>query len=1058
MSQPRTAKTPSSPPEASLVRAIAFGHAARAQLTLAWNPRDFSRCGLLLWGESDPQLPPRVRAAFARGLRVGGEGAQASSVELQLPDARGKMKATRVEGWWLGSGAAAAVLESLPMVELGRQAPSVALWALASKLVFELVLKQRLVIDLKPADPPAGDRSGSRYLAAWRAAMTRTEDRDRLQRIVASLPGVARAQAMGGGGRGAEPLVLTAEGAMQAFLDHAVDDLMRAETEESAPLSKDVGLPEWCRRLARSLAGPDRVFEPNAKESNLPVHLRTWVSSATLGAGAGRPGVGFRLSEPKSPKAPWTLSLLVVSPDRKEALPLAELDAQTPQVREFLARMKDPTDTLLAMIGSWKNEFPAFRKSFKSELVPTIPLGTDEAARFITDFSGRLEQAGYLVQIPAALTKLGPRRLRPRVRVSLAPGAAAAVGPAGSGLLDSVINYQWEASLGDDTLTPTEFQALVKHNAPLVYHRGQWVAIDQDDVARLQARFGQGGGALEPAEALRLALAGEMVLGAGQEDAIRVDVVCDEGMTRALETLRDGPGLRNLADGGRDALAPVPDGIHATLRAYQERGFTWLRSVTSLGFGACLADDMGLGKTLQLITVLADIAGPPRAAAADAPLSSEARARFLIVCPTSVLGNWRREIGRFFPELEVVLHHGTARAERAHELGQRLLPSKPGAPVALLTSYALARRDCELLQSVVFDALVLDEAQNIKNPEAAQSQAVRQLRARRRVALTGTPVENRLLELWSIIDFLNPGLLGSAGAFKKHFATPIERYADPDAAQRLRRVTAPFLLRRMKTDPTIAPDLPEKITSTRYCPLTREQAALYQAVAEKGLADIAELGGSPERHGRILSMLTAIKQICNHPAQYLRDGDAAPRRSGKLVRFVQLLEEVAETGGASLVFTQFREMGHLLEKVLADHFGHPVPFLHGGLSRQARDEMVANFQAGTAGPILIISLRAGGTGLNLTRANHVFHYDRWWNPAVEDQASDRAYRIGQTRNVTVHQMISQDTLEEKTHHLLEQKRLLANRVIGEGETWLSELDDDTLRSLITLGQDAVLED
>lgn len=533
-----------------------------------------------------------------------------------------------------------------------------------------------------------------------------------------------------------------------------------------------------------------------------------------------------------------------------------------------------------------------------------------------------------------------------------------------------------------------------------------------------------------------MALAGEVML--ETDGGLKAEVVCDQNVAIALEALRESTGVTREPP-------PKPPLLHAELRSYQERGFAWLKAVTSLGFGACLADDMGLGKTVQLLTLVADIAARPDT-------------RFLIVCPTSVLGNWRREIARFVPSLEVVLHHGTHRAETLHQLEARLRPREPGGPVVMLTSYALARRDCELLQQLTFDALVLDEAQNIKNPEAAQSQAVRQLRSRRRVALTGTPVENRLVELWSILDFLNPNLLGSQGAFKKQFATPIERYGDQAATDLLRRVTAPFVLRRMKTDPNIAPDLPEKITSIRYCPLTREQAALYQNVVDKGLEDLESIGMGPGRHGRILSMLTAIKQICNHPAHYLRDSVISPRRSGKLTRFLQIVDEVMENDGAALVFTQFKEMGFILQQVLSDHLKQKVSFLHGGLSRQVRDDMVSEYQAGRGCPVFIISLRAGGTGLNLTRANHVFHYDRWWNPAVEDQASDRAFRIGQTRNVTVHQLISQDTLEEKTHYLLEQKRILADRVVGEGETWLSELDDDTLRSLITLGQDAVLED
>ena len=368
---------------------------------------------------------------------------------------------------------------------------------------------------------------------------------------------------------------------------------------------------------------------------------------------------------------------------------------------------------------------------------------------------------------------------------------------------------------------------------------------------------------------------------------------------------------------------PSPEDLAAELRPYQRRGFSWLKAVTELGFGACLADDMGLGKTVQLLALFAELS-----ATGKAP-------RFLVVCPTSVLGNWRREIRRFFPKLGVVMHHGPGRAHTLAQLSDRAKQAGgDGRPVCILTSYALGRRDRELLAQILFECVVLDEAQNIKNPEAAQSQAVRLLSARRRVALTGTPVENRLTELWSIIDFLNPGLLGGQTAFKRQFAVPIERYADEGAAELLKKVTAPFVLRRMKADPTIAPELPDKVETTRYCPLTREQAALYQTTIDKALEDIVGLDLGIERRGRILAMLTQIKQICNHPAQFLKDGAASPRRSGKLTRLLQLIDEVFENDAAALVFTQYREMGFILEKVLSERIGQPIPFLHGGLSRQ----------------------------------------------------------------------------------------------------------------------------
>jgi len=969
-------------------------------------------------------MPSRLFHAFSRGRHV-------TDLELLIPDDKGRLALTPTTGWWLPVGQAAPVLATVPLGLLRRLPPCLGFWGLASKWAVELVIRQQVVFALYK------DTTGDGCEARWRAATPGREDSDRLKALTAMMPGAARARALlERSGPNSDYEVLSPQGTLQLYVDSAVDGLMRADSQETAPrpgLSTTPGTSlDWCVRVAKALAGPQRKFELNGViESHLPERVSQWIEGVVIGASSGHPRIGFRLLEPTAPRGPWVLAFLLVHRARGEAVLASELANPTSRGRELIESMKQPRETLDITLERSSACFAPIRRALKNHQT-SVTLSAAEAWTFITEAADQLRRQGGQVEIPAALSQAGQRRVRARVRVTMKDNEVAS-----AGLLSSVLNYRWEASLGDDALTESEFKELVKHKTPLVHHRGQWVALDPADVERLQKRFGAQGVTLNPAEALRMALAGEAVID-GDDAGLRVAVVGDRSVMDALARLRDSASV----DG---PPPPIPKSLKATLRHYQERGYAWLRSVTGMGFGACLADDMGLGKTIQLLTLLAAIA-------------EEAPARFLIVCPTSVLGNWRREIGRFFPSFKVVLHHGASRADTLAKLMVPLKTAKAGSPVVILTSYALARRDVELLGAEEFDALVLDEAQNIKNPDAAQSQAVRQLLARRRIALTGTPVENRLVELWSIMDFLNPGLLGSQAAFKKQFALPIERDGDRSAAESLRRVTAPFVLRRMKTDPTIAPDLPEKITSTRFSPLTREQAALYQAVADRALEDISGIGRGSDRQGRILSMLTAIKQICNHPAQYLRDGDISPRRSGKLIRFLQLFDEVRQNDGVALVFTQYREMGTILQSVLSERLRMPVPFLHGSLTRQARDQMVADFQAGLGAPVFVISLRAGGTGLNLTRANHVFHYDRWWNPAVEDQASDRAYRIGQTRNVNVHELVCQDTLEEKTHDMLNRKRLLADQVVGQGETWLSALDDDTLRTIISLGEDAVLED
>lgn len=990
----------------------------RAYITFV---RHQGAAGLLLWSLAS-DVPPRLRSAF-------GSGSWLREVPLLLPSEAGALTHQPVEGWWLRADRAVEELAPIALTEIRRFSPASRVWILAAKWAVLAIDRQQIVPALRPLEEEGASE------AEWRVAPVQGEDRARLASLAAAMPGVARCWSNDPQGR-----VLSTSRVLQEFLDAAADGLLRTASTATVPIPGQ-GL-DWVVRLAESLGGPDRRFvSRGARDARLLDTLNQWTAPAISLGDSGRPMVGFRLAEPTAGRKSWELSYHLFGGagaggvERVAAADLGRKDADGP-TRELIARMVDPQDTLLEALGRCARVFSPIHRSLSAKLPTAITVDASEAWEFLTHASLQLERAGYMVEVPAALSRVGHRRVRARMRVGVEPPSGSD-GSAASGLLRGIVNYRWEACLGEDTLTAKEFLALAKAKAPLVEHRGEWVAVDPSDVERLQALIEEGEGTLDAAEALRLALTGEVVM--NDAAAISAEVVGDGVVAQALEALREGVEVEP-----RD-LEP-PTSLRAELRPYQRRGYAWLVSVTSIGFGACLADDMGLGKTVQLLALLAAIAED-----AEAP-------RFLVACPTSVIGNWRREIHRFAPDLRAVIHHGPTRAQSRDELEERIGRDAAKVPAVIITSYALVRRDLELLGELPFDCLVLDEAQNIKNPEAAQSQAVRLLTARRRVALTGTPVENRLTELWSILDFLNPGLLGGRTAFKKSFAVPIERYGDEDAADLLRRVTGPFILRRLKTDPNIAPELPDKVETTRYCPLTREQAALYQATVDSAFEEIASLEVGMKRRGRILAMITAIKQICNHPAHYLRDGGLAVKRSGKLTRFLQIVDEVSASDGAALVFTQYREMGDILQAVLGEQLDEAVPFLHGGLTRQVRDRMVQEFQSPGGPTVMVVSLRAGGTGLNLTRANHVFHYDRWWNPAVEDQATDRAFRIGQTRDVTVHRMVSQGTMEEQIHQILEDKRSLAGLVVESGETWISELDDDTLRSLMTLGQDAVLEE
>jgi SNF2 family DNA or RNA helicase len=540
-------------------------------------------------------------------------------------------------------------------------------------------------------------------------------------------------------------------------------------------------------------------------------------------------------------------------------------------------------------------------------------------------------------------------------------------------------------------------------------------------------------------EAMRMGLGGEAQIGGLPIDGVETD----DWLREWLEKFNQSDKLEVL---------PPPEGLVAQLRPYQEYGYSWLNFLRRWGMGACLADDMGLGKTIQTIALLLrEKEGRTlEAGQTQRSVPTKTPTPALLIAPTSVVTNWEREIGKFAPGLQTYTHRGADRLK-----GSAFHDAIQGQDV-VLTSYPVARLDAESLQSIQWSALILDEAQNIKNPDTRQTQVIRKIEADFRIALTGTPVENRLSELWSIMHFLNPGYLGARKAFRENFALPIERYQDKAALEQLKALTAPFILRRVKTDPRVISDLPEKVETKVYVTLSEEQATLYEAVVQDVMQQVESEEGV-KRRGLVLSMLMQLKQICNHPVQYLHQTGknaadvSLDNRSGKLERLGELLEEILADGDRALIFSQFAEMGAILADYLPRAFHVPTQFLHGGTSTKARDQMVKRFQEDdNAPPVFILSLKAGGTGLNLTRANHVFHFDRWWNPAVEDQATDRAFRIGQKRNVQVHKFVTTGTLEEMIDDMIESKKGLAQAVVGSGENWLTEMSTDELRRVVSL--------
>ena len=721
----------------------------------------------------------------------------------------------------------------------------------------------------------------------------------------------------------------------------------------------------------------------------------SWLQSTVAGT-ASDTAPGLRIALPDGPDEPVRCVLQVQSRlDPSLVLDAAELwQAPAAVVARFGTDVE--TDLLLALRAAAR-VWPPVERLLQEAAPEVLVLEDAEAEELFGPVADDLAAAGLPVLWPAEV--LRPVELRPIIGTPAPEG-----GGGGAGLdLSALGEMRWHATVDGGDLTEAELLQLAEAKRPVVRLRGQWVRADPERLRRLAERT-----PISTGDVLSAALSGTVTVGG-----------------ETVEAEVDAP-LRNLADRLRsiDTIRahPTPPDLVATLRPYQERGLAWLQEMASLGLGGVLADDMGLGKTIQVLALhlLRRGSGPT-----------------LIVCPASLLGNWQREAARFCPDVPVRRYHG---ADRSLEgLADDEL---------VVATYGIVRRDAEVLAEQPWDLLVADEAQAVKNPMSRTARQIRTIPAAARFALTGTPVENRLSDLWALLDFTTPGLLGKLDAFQQHVATPIERERDAEATARLAALVRPFLLRRRKTDPEIAPDLPPKTETDRFVGLTTEQATLYKAVVTELLDDVAEAEGI-NRRGLVLKLLTALKQICNHPAQYLGQDAPISGRSGKLEAVTDLVETIASEGDSVLVFTQYVRMGHLLTRHLTA-LDLEVQFLHGGTPVNGREAMVDRFQAG--GPmVFVISLQAGGTGLNLTRATHVVHYDRWWNPAVEDQASDRAWRIGQDRPVQVHRMICEGTLEERIATLLEAKRGLAESVVGGGESWVSELSDDELADLVELG-------
>jgi SNF2 family DNA or RNA helicase len=919
------------------------------------------------------------------------------------------------------ASALTALDESVADVRYGASIAYLAdLAAFARKLVARGRVLPALARDGHGVERPGFKEHGA--TAFWRPVL-QGPDVIAMNSLIAAMPPVCRAE------QGEHDAHKLASSALHAMLDSA----MRAALPPGIDLVPPRRGPRPKRRPAEeawltALTAPDGRFEADPDDlDTLITSLRPWEDIGVGKAGPAR--ATFRLTEIQTEEAEtetlagpgWRLEFLLQSmADPSLLVPAEQTWNDGGSLRRWLQR---PEELLLAELGRASRIYPELASGLRTARPSSLSLDTEGAHHFLSTAAALLDEAGFGVLLPS----WWDRRRKLGLAMSAYTPVDGVVAKASKFGRNQLVEFRWELAVGDDTLTEDEIAALAETKAPLIRLRGQWVAVDPEQLRRgLEFLARTPTGRMTAAEILSLA--------ASHPDDI--DTPLDVTSVRA-----DGWLGELLSGSAAQSLQPLqpPPGFTATLRPYQQRGLSWLTFLSSLGLGSCLADDMGLGKTVQLLAMecLQRHQDP-----ATGPT--------LLLCPTSLVGNWQREAAKFAPGLRVYPHHGGARLH-----GDPLRSHLEDVDL-VVTTYATATRDIDELAGYGWNRVVLDEAQAVKNSLSRAAKAVRRLEAGHRVALTGTPVENRLAELWSIMDFLNPGLLGSSELFRTRYAIPVERYGQTEPAQRLRAITRPYLLRRLKTDPTIIDDLPEKIEIKQYCRLTTEQASLYQSIVDEMLEKIENTEGI-ERRGNVLAAMAKLKQVCNHPAQLLHDRSPIGTRSGKVIRFEEILEEILAEGDRVLCFTQFTAFAEMLVPHLAARFGQDVAYLHGGTPRKRRDEMVARFQSGDGPSIFLLSLKAGGTGLNLTAANHVVHLDRWWNPAVENQATDRAFRIGQKRTVQVRKFICTGTLEEKIDDMIEEKKALAELVVSDGEGWLTELSTRDLREVFALSAGAVGE-
>lgn len=812
------------------------------------------------------------------------------------------------------------------------------------------------------------------------------------------------------------------------------------EGEHSLPLSEQIPFwNEWLGALMAEELGQDtirhighRAAQLQASGSRQQLDEASWLKAIGWGTAALPFRLCIQLIEPPE-KGDWRLGVLLQDKQDETIVIECETDGQPysdqPPPAAWAPHLQEVQNELARAV----EVLPMLKPSARSaDRIIRSKLSEANAWRFLTQGSNELREWGVDVWLPAWWTKLS--RVKPRLKAAM-QGTGGSKRESAFGL-DTLASFDWKIAIGDVELNEQEFMQLVEQKRRLLRIRGRWVQLDPSIIRQIKTAMDKSSG-LTLREVLQQQMArfsenaGEALTSneVEENDTVALDIQLNQQLAGLIQQLREQSSI---------PLLETPAAFQGTLRHYQQVGSSWMLFLRRFGFGCCLADDMGLGKTIQLIVYLLHVR---ELQGEDGPQGPH-----LLICPTSVIGNWQRELERFAPDMKVHIHYGSNRSQ------DDSFRKEAAQSDLVITSYTLALFDQDELREMEWDCICLDEAQNIKNPNTKQSRAIRRLKAHHRVAMTGTPVENRLTELWSIFDFINPGYLGTLHEFKHSYANAVEQRRDADKTQQLQRITRPFLLRRMKQDPAVELDLPDKFESKTYISLNDEQVSLYEQIVQDMMQQVERLP-SMQRRGLILASLTRLKQVCDHPALLLKESPISAakhtQRSNKLQRVREMVSEIREEGEKCLIFTQFVDMGHILRHMLERQISEPVLYMHGGTPRNERERMIQEFQEGGPG-VFILSLKAGGIGLNLTAANHVFHVDRWWNPAVENQATDRAFRIGQNKHVQVHKFVTMGTLEERIDELIEHKMELSSNIIGSGEQWITELSADELKEVFTL--------